>query len=505
MKKNVLCLALSASLLLGLAAGCGGTTGGQTDGPDEARDSVVIALSGDISSMNPFDNAVLIDRYVRTNYYESLVYYNGSDFEPLLAESWEISPDGLEYVFHLKDGVSFHNGAELTADDVVFSLEQAKASPSWVAETASISAIEATDDRTVKVTLSETYAPFMLSVASKVCIINKAYTEEGGEDSYSQPVGTGPYRFVDRVMGSEFNLEAFEDWHGGEVPIQHATYKVIAEASSAVMSLESGDIDLTYTMPSISVASLKENSAITVSEVPTQGSGYLVYNLEVAPFNDLNFRKALGYAVDRDTIITAALDGIGTKSTSVWGPTTVGYTGNYTWPEYDMEQAKEYLAQSSYNGEPIQFIVGNETYKRLAVVVQESLNQLGITTEIEMMESNAWITDMKNGNYQMSFVINTVEADADLWSTRFATTGIGVSNMSHLSRSDVDELFELGRATTDTAERCTYYDDIAKILIDDMVVVPVYYRTMTPAYNAALQIDHFETSGYARVIDMHWT
>ena len=250
----------------------------------------------------------------------------------------------------------------------------------------------------------------MLSVASKVCIINKAYTEEGGEDSYSQPVGTGPYRFVDRVMGSEFNLEAFEDWHGGEVPIQHATYKVIAEASSAVMSLESGDIDLTYTMPSISVASLKENSAITVSEVPTQGSGYLVYNLEVAPFNDLNFRKALGYAVDRDTIITAALDGIGTKSTSVWGPTTVGYTGNYTWPEYDMEQAKEYLAQSSYNGEPIQFIVGNETYKRLAVVVQESLNQLGITTEIEMMESNAWITDMKNGNYQMSFVINTVES-----------------------------------------------------------------------------------------------
>ena len=77
--------------------------------------------------------------------------------------------------------------------------------------------------------------------------------------------------------------------------------------------------------------------------------------------------------------------------------------------------------------------------------------------------------------------------------------------MSHLSRSDVDELFELGRATTETAERCTYYDDIAKILIDDMVVVPVYYRTMTPAYNAALQIDHFETSGYARVIDMHWT
>ena len=73
---------------------------------------------------------MLIDRYVRTNYYESLVYYNGSDFEPLLAESWEISPDGLEYVFHLKDGVLFHNGAELTADDVVFSLEQAKASPS---------------------------------------------------------------------------------------------------------------------------------------------------------------------------------------------------------------------------------------------------------------------------------------------------------------------------------------------------------------------------------------
>ncbi len=506
--KRILSLLTGMALVAAILTGCGGNkpqeSASQGGGSSASKDSVVMALSGDISNLNPWDNTVLIDRFVRTNYYETLLDMDGTEFVPLLAEDYSISESGTEYTFMLKKGVKFHNGDELTAEDVVYSIEQARLSSSFSAETAAIEKVEAVDDYTVKVTLSEVNAPFLLSVAAKVCITNKEYMEANGEAAINAPIGTGPYRFVSREAGSKIIMEAFEDWHGGEVAIKNAEFRVVADSSAAVMSLEAGDIDLTYTLPTISVAQLQENSNMTVSMVPTQGSAYLVYNINNAPFDDLNFRKAISYSVDRDTIIAAALDGIGMKSVSIWGPTTVGYTGNYTFPEYDIEKAKEYLAQSNYNGETIQFIVGNDTYKRSAVILQNEWAKLGINVEIVQMESNAWISDMKNGNYQLSLVIHTVEPDADLWSTRFASTGIGISNMSHVQRDDLDELFLQGRSTTDIDERCGYYDEIMKILVDEAIVVPIYYRTMTPAYNANLVVDRFETSGYARMVYMHW-
>lgn len=512
MKKS-LALILATILLLSLFTACGTTEDpAETGGADEpsgetsgeTKDSAIIGLSGEISTFDPWDNAVLITRYLRSNYYEYLLYANEQgEFEPMIAESYDISEDGKTYTFHLYEGILFHNGDELTAEDVVFSLEKACESAGFANETASIVDIKAVDEYTVEVTLSEVNAYFLLGVATRVCIVNKEYSESS-EDSYDTPVGTGPYKFVSFTSGYNLVLEAFDQWHGGEVPIKNVEFRVLSDASAAVMSLEAGDIDMTYTVPSISVAELQENPDFTVSMVPTQGSAYLVYNTTVAPFDDINFRKALQYAVDRDQIITSALDGIGTRSVSVWGSNTIGYTGNYLFPEYDMEKAKEYIAASDYDGSTINFIIGNDTYRRTAVILQSAFSELGINVNIEQVESNAWITDMKNGNYQMSLVIHTVEPDCDNWSTRFATAGIGVSNMSHLSDPVVDAAFDAGRATNNVEERCEQYDIVAQYLVDNAIVVPIYYRTMTPAYSSDLEVSVFENTGYAKAVNMSW-
>lgn len=505
----ILCLALAVALFTGCSSSAGTSTGGSQDdagsaGTSEEKDSVIIGMSGEISTFDPWDNAVLITRYLRTNYYESLLYANNEGkFEPMLCETYDVSEDGTVYTFHIYEGIKFHNGAELTAEDVVYSLNMACQSSGFANETAGILSVEATDDYTVVVTLDAPNAYFLLGVATRVCIVNKEYSESG-EDSFETPIGTGPYKFVSFTSGYNLVLESFDQWHGGEVPIKNVEFRVISDASSAVMSLEANDIDISYTVPSIAVAEMEQNDAFTVSYVPTQGSAYLVYNINNAPFDDLNFRLALQYAVDRDTIIASALDGIGTRSVSLWGSNTIGYTGNYVFPEYDLETAKEYIAASDYDGSTITFIIGNDTYKRTAVILQSAFAELGINVEIQQMESNAWISDMKNGNYQMSLVIHTVEPDCDNWSTRFATAGIGVSNMSHLSDPDVDAAFVAGRSTNDISARCEQYDFIAKYLVDNAIVVPIYYRTMTPIYNSALQIDVFENTGYARAVNMSW-
>ena len=111
---------------------------------------------------------------------------------------------------------------------------------------------------------------------------------------------------------------------------------------------------------------------------------------------------------------------------------------------------------------------------------------------------------MKNGNYQMSLVIHTVEPDCDNWYTRFATAGIGVSNMSHLSDPVVDAAFDAGRATNNVEERCEQYDIVAQYLVDNAIVVPIYYRTMTPAYSSDLEVSVFENTGYAKAVNMSW-
>lgn len=508
MKKNILLILLCFLLISTLAVGCGGSDVKTPDAPGngevEVKDSIKMALSGDISTMDPYDMAVLITRTVRANWYESLVYYNGESFDSLLAESHDISSDGLEYTFDLKKGVKFHNGEELTADDVVFSLKTAQASPGFQAETATIETIEALDEYTVKVTLTEQYAPFLLSVISRVCITNKEYTEAGGEESYNSPVGTGPYRLIERIDGAKIILESFDSWHGGEVPIKHAEYVIIADPSSAVMSLESKDIDLTYTLPSIAVSNLEKDDDITVSEVVTQGSGYLVYNITDSPFDDINFRKACSYLVDRETIVESALDGIGAESVKMWGPATVGYSENNPFPEYDLTKAKEYLEKSNYDGEPINFVIGNETYKRTALLLQEEFSKIGVKINVEVLEFNTWINDMKNGDFQISYVIRTVPEDADMWNQVFTTTGIGVANFSRISREDIDEIFARARTITDVKERTEYYDQISKIVVDEALMIPVIYRVMTPAYNKDLNIKRFETTGYADIVNISW-
>lgn len=505
-----LVLALTASIFAGCNTPPGSSSSSQpgasssTSSTAPVKDTVSMALYSDLSTFDPHNSGMTLDRVIYRNIFDTLlVYYNG-EFENVLIDKYELSDDGTVYTFYLKHGVKFHNGEELKASDVVFTMNRAKESSQMSNYTKRIVETKAVDDYTVSITLSEPYVPFLNAVAAQVSIMNEKATTEAGDKINIKPIGTGPYKFVKWDAGSQVVLERFDDYHGEKPAIKTATYVIITDPSAALIALENGEIDLSYNIPSVSVAELKNSDKVTLSLNPTLGSGYIVYNIEKPFLNDLNFRLAMSYAINREEVIELGMDGVGVLSTAIWNQDTVGYSGQYKPVEYNLEKAKEYLAKTNYKGEAISFKVGYENYKKIGVVIQEQLKKVGINISVELLEANTWVSMMKSGDFDMSTIVQTPGPDVDMWSTIWHSNAIGGYNFTRLDNPEVDKAFETGASILDPAERAKAYSAIEKVFYEDAVVIPLYYRVIASAHNPKLVITRNHLLGFAEVKDMSW-
>lgn len=504
MFKKILVVLLVFLMIETLLTGCGGNNSNTTSGKT-TKDSVTMAIVSDIATLDPHNPTAILSRVAFQNMYEPLLDYHKGEFTPVLCEGYSVSDDGLRYTFKLKKGVKFHNGEEMKASDVVYSMLRAKSLPYMKNNTSDIKDVTAKDDYTVEISLANQYVPFLMSVGSQIFIVSEKAGKEYGENLKDHPVGTGPYKFVKWDAGQQVVMERFDNWHGGKVPIKTAIYKVIGDPSSSVVALETGEVDLSYNIPTISIKSLSDNPKITLKQVRTLGCGYLPLNLEKAPLDDVNFRMAINYAIDRKKVIDVALEGVGIISSGIWSDDTVGYSDAIKTYEYDPAKAKEYLAQTKYDGRAISYKIGYESAKKQATLIQEDLRAVGINIKIEQMEQNAWIQDMVQGNYEISSIVMTRAADADLWSGVFHSGAIDKElNFSRLKSKEVDSAFEAGKSILDPKERIMNYEKISRYLHNNAIIAPLYFKVATPAYAKDLKIAKFYADGYAKVKDMSW-
>ncbi|MDL2248928.1 ABC transporter substrate-binding protein [Tyzzerella sp. OttesenSCG-928-J15] len=533
MKKRLLAAFLTAGLIVGSLTGCGGSNNepaksepapatsesaapaasesaapAQSDTPAapeaSGKDTVKMAVYSDFTIFDPMNSGMTLDAVVYRNIFDCLLNFYDGEYEKTLVDDYNISDDGLSYTFNLKQGVLFHNGEELKASDVVFSMNRAKESTSYGNYTKSIANVEATDEYTVVITLSEPYVPFLQAVCAGVQIMNEKAVNDSGDNVGFEPIGTGPYKYVQFDPGQQVVLEANSEWHGGDVSIKNAVFTVLTDPSSALMAVEAGDVDLTYSIPPIEALRLDSDDKLKFDRNATLGSGYICYNLEKAPFNDVNFRLALAHAIDKQEIIDVALEGMGESSSGVWDSRYEGFSGKYPPADYDLDKAEEYLAQSSYAGETIYFRVGYENYKKIAVVVQEQLRKIGINVEVEQLEANAWVDDMKKGNYDMSTIVMTYDLDIDYWANVFHSNAIGAYNFPRLNRPEVDEAFDTGKTILDKDERIATYEVIEQVVNEEAVVIPVYFRVNPCVYSKELNITRAYPNGFAKCVDMSW-
>ena len=453
--------------------------------------SLTVALNGEIDTIDPHLSVTIVGGQVYPMIFEGLVKLNATldDVEPLLAESWE-QPDDVTYIFKLREGVTFHDGSDFTAEDVLFTYERVMdeefGSPRS-ADFLPVESLEVVDDYTVKFTMSAPFAPFLTKLETLRVVPSDSETDQA-----LNPIGTGPFTFVEWVSGQNITLAKNANyWQEGLPYVDEVIYRPIPEPSTRVVELQTGNVDLLNEVPQKDVASLEEDGNVQVFRVMGVVRDHVGFNMESDLFKDNpNLRKAIGWAIDRQTIADAIMFGLAVPSqvaipTNHWGfnPAVEGSFG------YDLEKAKELLAEADPVPESISVKV-SPTYPnqiKMAELLQQDLDKLGIELEIIQLEWSNWIQEVvSDGNFDMEIVLISGGSDPDDFFYQWHHTG-EVFNIWRYSDPEMDEMLEAGRSTTDQAERQATYHAVQEKLIEDAPLVHIIYRESVMASSAAVQ------------------
>lgn len=472
------------------------TGGSQSVSTSSGKTSVVVACSAEPDYFYPHssETTTSMDEVpILQNVYETLVKMEADgSYSPLLAEDWEISDDGTEYTFHLRDDVYFHDGNQMTAEDVAVSINLA---PSHSAYFVNFVSCDVVDEKTVKVVLSAPYAPFMNVICSRDgIIIEKAYLDQVGENGYSDnPVGTGPYKFVERVSGDHISLTVNENYWGGEPPIKEVLYKIITDTNSQMVALENGDIDVLIQANISSLVKL-DSDQVKWDKCDASSIMAILLNCKQGPAADINFRKALQCGINKEEVNIGVYEGTATVGDIPIAPkfTACPEPGTYDTVAFDADKAKEYLAASGYNGEEFEIItVAGSRHEMAAQVVQGQLINLGINCVVTAVDASSYFAKSKAGDFDASMRaggISILDADG-LNSTYNADFTMNVSKNADtgLWNDDLIAAIIEGRSTVDETARKEAYVKACNLITENVYSVTLYYDVNAVAYNADIQ------------------
>ncbi len=383
-----------------------------------AKDTLTVGINLEPPHLDPTAGAAqAIDQVVYQNIFQGLTRIDQTgSVQPSLAESWEISADGLTYTFHLKSGVSFHDGTSFEAGDVVFSWERATAEGSENAQKplfAAIETVEAPDDMTVVVTLAHPQGSFLYNMGWGDAVI---VGPESAATNKTQPIGTGPYRFVDRVEGASITLQAVE---GAEVAIKQVTFRVVADPSAQVNALLAGDIDFLAGFQAAELLGRFEGDpGFTVAVGSTEGETLLSTNNADPVLSDIRVRQALAHAINRQELIEGIYSGYGTPIGSHFAPHNPAYvdlTGTYP---YDIDAAKALLAEAGHgDGLTLTAKLPPVAYaRRGGEILADQFAKIGVTLELIPLEWAQWLEEVfKNRDYQLTIVSHTEPNDIGIY------------------------------------------------------------------------------------------
>lgn len=509
MKKKILAVCLMVSLCVGVTACSGGTKGGGQDGKtgdqskaensqtvksQAGRNDLKIAVSGEPVRFFPCgpDGSNNSDLIVLNNCYDPLISMNADGtLAPCLADSWEISEDGLVYTFHLKEGVKFHDGSAMTAEDVVFTFDLSSQNTTGKALIINYDHSQVIDEKTVAVHLTEPFAPFLNGIASRAAyIISKAHYEAVGADGYlEQPIGTGAYKFVSALRGDTVTLEAFEDYFGGAAPIKKVEIKIMTDTTTQTIALESGDVDAILSPSISSCIKLDEGAGVTWDSSPSAGRvSMLLSENNGQPGKDKNFRKAVQSAINKSDIIEGATEGYAAQLDIDICPAYSAVPQGYQTVAYDVEKAKEYLAASGYNQEPFEIIVQSGTeIETAAQIIQAQLMEAGINCTINAVDT-ATFNDLWYAGKFGAMIRETTSSlmDADGISNFYMGVPYAPTDNNQFGRTK--ELYDIcmeARKTQGDARKDLYLK-VVDIVTEEAYQIPLYASPGTMAYSSSL-------------------
>lgn len=476
MKKKLLALFLALVMVGAVLPGCGDGSkdpGGQGNngktGEPVKGGEITVGIAQDLDdSLDPHQTVAAGTREVLFNIFEGLVKPN-SDGEmiPAVAEKYTLSEDGTTYTFTLREGVKFHNGQTVTAEDVVYSINRCAAVPEGqekplVAAFSAVKSVEALDEKTVAVTIAQRDLEFISYMTA--AIIPADY-----ENQDTAPVGTGPFRFVSRTPQQDFVMERFEDYWGASAWLDKVTYKICENADALVMNLNGGSIDLCAHLTSAQASQLNQNFQVLEGTMNLVQAIYL--NNQAKPFDNQLVRQALCYAIDRQGIMDMVADGHGTAVGSSIYPAFTKYFLPELVDKYphSVEKAKELLAQAGYpDGFDMTISVPNnyQPHMDTAEVVAEQLREAGINVTIQPVEWSTWLDTIYNGRQFQATVVGVDAANMTARAMLERFTSDYGKNFINYNNPAYDALFQKAINAQDEAEQTDLYKQMETMLAD---------------------------------------
>lgn len=476
MKKKLLALFLALVMVGAVLPGCGDGSkdpGGQGNngktGEPVKGGEITVGIAQDLDdSLDPHQTVAAGTREVLFNIFEGLVKPN-SDGEmiPAVAEKYTLSEDGTTYTFTLREGVKFHNGQTVTAEDVVYSINRCAAVPEGqekplVAAFSAVKSVEVLDEKTVAVTIAQRDLEFISYMTA--AIIPADY-----ENQDTAPVGTGPFKFVSRTPQQDFVMERFEDYWGAPAWLDKVTYKICENADALVMNLNGGSIDLCAHLTSAQASQLNQNFQVLEGTMNLVQAIYL--NNQAKPFDNQLVRQALCYAIDRQGIMDMVADGHGTAVGSSIYPAFTKYFLPELVDKYphDVAKAKELLAQAGYpDGFDMTISVPNnyQPHMDTAEVVAEQLREAGINVTIQPVEWSTWLDTIYNGRQFQATVVGVDAANMTARAMLERFTSDYGKNFINYNNPAYDALFQQAINAQDEATQTDLYKQMETMLAD---------------------------------------
>ena len=386
-----------------------------------AQNDITVAIQLEPPNLDPTGGAAqAIDSVLYSNVFEGLTRFEGDGaVVPGLAKSWDISDDGTVYTFNLNSGVSFHDGTDMDAEDVKFSLDRARAEDSTNAQKrlfSGITDVTVVDPMTVKVTLDQPNGSFLFNMAWGDAVI---VAPESIENIASNPIGTGAFTFSDWVQGDRLELTRNENYWGNPAVLESATFRFISDPTAAFAAVMAEDVDVFVGFPAPeNLPQFEADSRFQVLVGNTEGETILSTNNKMPPFDNLLVRKAVAHAIDRQAIIDGAMFGYGTPIGTHFAPHNPDYVDLLGNSPYDPAKAKQFLAEAGFpDGFKTTLKLPPPSYaRRGGEIIASQLRKVGIDAEISNLEWSQWLEEVfKAKDFGLSIVSHTEPMDIGIY------------------------------------------------------------------------------------------
>lgn len=444
------------------------TTAAEGDGDE----TLSVAISSEPDNLDVHLSTASPTFLVMENVYDTLVEPAPDlTFQPALATDWEVSEDLLTWTFQLREDVTWHNGREFTADDVVYSFERIM-DPDVGAANAfrfeSVDAVRAVDDHTVEFVLNRPTPNLLANVGGfkGMAVVPRELVES--DSMATDAMGTGPFQFVSYTPGDSIVLESNPDYWGEGPFVDRVEFQFISEPTTALTALRTGEVDITNNIAPQEIPNLRDDAEVELGQMASNNYWYFTCNFEREPFDNISLRRAMSFAIDREQVTQAAFFDAARPTQSPFAPDNFWST-DYAPFSYDPEQAQQLMDEAGVSDLTVDLMLTDEFPHTIqaAQVLASQWSEIGIDTEIRTLDFATWLDEQGAGTYDCFVLgwLNNLDGEYGYYAQHHSE---GNSNFHNYSNEQVDELLDEARVTIDDEERRDIYNEAAEFIIDEV-------------------------------------